>query len=205
MAKGALHAIGFVALLGASGARAQDVPSPAVSTPATAPADAPSQTPPADVPASPPADASASEPAAEAMEAAPPANPTPTAADEVETAAPAAGSTESEGVGGAHRHHSYGGPAPYNGIKIDGADGLTFYYIRQDLFLGLGATDAARYRAVVASGYYGPNPTGTVIQVRVAAPYLVIPICDGQPLSAHRRIVQSNYGDAITTKVIACH
>ena len=228
--KGALYAIGLAAFLGAGAAWAQDMPAPTISTPTAAPADAPpleTAPPPAENPVTGPAPATeypAPEPAPVAEARSPDAAPTATESSDQATMEsadqPSTGNVDHAAAEGADHatpagavagaigggfHHAHSGPTAYNRIKVDSADDLTFYYIRQDLFLALGETDAARYSALVAAGAYGPYSTGSEIQVRAAAPYILLPRCDGQPLGAHQRIVQSNYGAAVTTKVITCH
>jgi hypothetical protein len=81
-------------------------------------------------------------------------------------------------------------PNRYTTLEVLGLGVSEFHYLRQDLFLSLGRSNAARLRKVEQLGYFGPNPAGSSVPVRAGDNYLVVPVCKEQLNWTYRALVQ---------------
>jgi hypothetical protein len=81
-------------------------------------------------------------------------------------------------------------PNRYTTLEVLGLGVSEFHYLRQDLFLSLGRSNAARLRKVEQLGYFGPNPASSRVPVRAGDNYLVVPVCKERLSWTYRALVQ---------------
>jgi hypothetical protein len=79
-----------------------------------------------------------------------------------------------------------------------------FYYLRQDLFFDLAATDALRARAVEQGKTFGPFPVGSVVSVRAGGNYVLLPVCAGQINWIARQSVNLAFGQSQGEVALSC-
>lgn len=68
----------------------------------------------------------------------------------------------------------------YNLLTVRSEDAEQFYYIRQDNYRALGATDDERLRKLRDLPSFGPNPVGGAYSVYLGENYLFLPVCEGR-------------------------
>jgi hypothetical protein len=93
---------------------------------------------------------------------------------------------------------------PYYKIHVTGAGISEFYYLRQDLFIDLAATDALRARAVEQGKTFGPFPVGSFVPVRAGGNYVLLPVCTGQINWIARASVNLAFGQLQGEVALSC-
>lgn len=81
-------------------------------------------------------------------------------------------------------------PNRYTTLDVLGRGVSEFHYLRQDLFLTLASSNAARLLKVEQLGNFGPNPAGSRVPVRAGDNYLVVPVCQERLSWTYRALVQ---------------
>lgn len=80
-------------------------------------------------------------------------------------------------------------PAPYAKVRVGGERVSEFYYVRQDHFQALDASNVGRLLKVVSSNAFGPHPVGASVKVRAGSNYFFFPVCNDQ-LSWRRKALK---------------
>lgn len=85
---------------------------------------------------------------------------------------------------------SLSGRLAYGLITVRSAAAQQFHYLRQDLFMRLGASDAQRVAALPLAPGSGPNPVGGVFHARQGENYVFVPLCGGRLHARNVRLEQ---------------
>ncbi len=92
----------------------------------------------------------------------------------------------------------------YGALAVQSRDAETFYYIRQDHYQALAATDAERIARLTSLRSFGPNPTNSRFSVRYGENYVFLPVCAGKPSPKRLQLGRTLRGERDISVKLSC-